>query len=70
MNMALTSKDDISILGHTIKLGESKTIDFSIAKLYSSANVGIPIIIERSIAHQGEKILNISIDYASNSNPS
>ena len=47
--MALTSKDDISILGHTIKLGESKTIDFSIAKLYTSANVEIPIIIERSI---------------------
>ncbi len=47
--MALTSKGDISILGHTVKLGESKTIDFSIAKLYSSSNVEIPIIIERSI---------------------
>ena len=47
--MALTTKDDISILGHTIRLGESKTIDFSIAKLYSSAIVEIPIIIERSI---------------------
>jgi len=57
--MALTSKDDISILGHTIKLGESKTIDFSIAKLYSSANVEIPVIIERSI-NPGPTVLFIA----------
>jgi predicted deacylase len=57
--MALMSKDDISILGHTIKLGESKTIDFSVAKLYSSANVEIPIIIERS-SNPGPTILLIA----------
>jgi len=68
--MTLTSKDDIIILGHTIKLGENKTIDFSIAKLYSASNVEIPIIIEHSIVHQGEAIFHISTDYASNSNPS
>jgi len=40
--------NDLIILEHVIKLGESKIIDFSIAKLYTSTNVEIPIIIERS----------------------
>ncbi|GHC45430.1 succinylglutamate desuccinylase/aspartoacylase family protein [Ulvibacter litoralis] len=40
--------DDFIILGQRIRLGESKTIDFSIAKLYTSTNIEIPIIIERS----------------------
>jgi predicted deacylase len=57
--MALTSTDDICILGHTIKLGETKTIDFSIAKLYSTTNVEIPIIIERSI-ERGPTVLLIA----------
>jgi len=39
---------DLIILGHTIALGESKTIDFNIAKLYTSTNIEIPIIIERA----------------------
>jgi len=38
----------LDILGKEIKLGESKTIDFSIAKLYTSTKIEIPIIIERS----------------------
>ncbi len=50
---------DISILGQTIKLGESKTIDFSIAKLYSAANIEIPVIIERSL-NPGPTVLLIS----------
>jgi hypothetical protein len=41
-------KSDLIILGHTIALGESKTIDFNIAKLYTSTNIEIPIIIERA----------------------
>lgn len=41
-------EDDIFILGQRIRLGESKTIDFSIAKLFTSTNIEIPIIIERS----------------------
>ncbi len=43
------SKDDLIILGHRIGLGESKTIDFSIAKLYTSTKVEIPVIIERAL---------------------
>jgi len=41
-------KDTLSILGHNIPLGKSKTINFNIAKLYTSTKVEIPIIIERS----------------------
>ncbi|WP_310994334.1 succinylglutamate desuccinylase/aspartoacylase family protein [Aequorivita marina] len=40
---------DIVILNERIALGESRTIDFSIAKLYTGTKVEIPIIIERSI---------------------
>tara|TARA_R110002049_G_scaffold77568_10_gene198425 strand:+ start:1209 stop:2180 length:972 start_codon:yes stop_codon:yes gene_type:complete len=42
-------EDELIILGHSIGLGESKTIDFSIAKLYTSTKVEIPIIIERAL---------------------
>ena len=41
--------DTLEILGEKIELGESKTVDFNIAKLYTSTNIEIPIIIERSI---------------------
>lgn len=41
-------KKDIVILNERIALGESRTIDFSIAKLYTSTPVEIPIIVERS----------------------
>ncbi|GEQ84730.1 succinylglutamate desuccinylase [Patiriisocius marinistellae] len=39
---------DLIILGEKVKLGESKTINFSFAKLYTSTNVEIPVIIERA----------------------
>ncbi|WP_347373467.1 succinylglutamate desuccinylase/aspartoacylase family protein [Aequorivita sp. Q41] len=46
--MAKKEERDIIILNERIALGESKTIAFSIAKLYTSTNVEIPIIIERA----------------------
>ena len=46
--MAKKEERDIVILNERIALGESKTVDFSIAKLYTSTTVTIPIIIERS----------------------
>ena len=39
----------LEILGEKIELGESRTIDFNIAKLYTATSIKIPIIIERSI---------------------
>ncbi len=41
-------EQDIVILNERIALGESKIVDFSIAKLYTATKVEIPIIIERS----------------------
>ena len=38
----------ITILGESIKLGESKTIDMEIARLHSTTKLKIPVIIERS----------------------
>lgn len=38
----------LNILGQEVPLGTSKTINFNIAKLYTSTKVEIPIIIERS----------------------
>ncbi len=38
----------LNILGEEIPLGASRTINFNIAKLYTSTKVEIPIIIERS----------------------
>ncbi|MFC7356309.1 succinylglutamate desuccinylase/aspartoacylase family protein [Jejudonia soesokkakensis] len=40
--------NNLIILGETIKPGQSKTINFSFAKLYTSTKVEIPVIIERS----------------------
>ena len=40
--------NDLIILGESIGLGEGKTIDFSIAKLYTSTKVDIPVIVERA----------------------
>lgn len=40
---------DLKILGTTIQPGESKTIDFNIAKLYTSTSLEIPVIVERSL---------------------
>ena len=39
----------LEILGEKIELGESKTVDFNIAKLFTSTNIAIPVIIERSL---------------------
>ena len=41
-------KDILRILGNEVPLGTSTTINFNIAKLYTSTKVEIPIIIERS----------------------
>ena len=46
--MAKKEERDIVILNERIALGESRTVDFSIAKLYTATPVEIPIIIERS----------------------
>lgn len=46
--MSKKEERDIIILNERIALGESRTVDFSIAKLYTSTKVEIPIIIERS----------------------
>lgn len=46
--MAKREERDIVILNERIALGESRTVDFSIAKLYTATPVEIPIIIERS----------------------
>lgn len=40
---------DIVILNERIALGESRTVNFSIATLYTATKVEIPIIIERSL---------------------
>lgn len=42
------TEDILNILGEEIPLGSSRTINFNIAKLYTSTKVEIPIIIERS----------------------
>ena len=39
----------LEILGEKIGLGESKTVDFNIAKLYTTTKIDIPIIIERAV---------------------
>ena len=38
----------LEILGEKIKLGESREVSFSVAKLHTTTNVDVPIIIERS----------------------
>jgi predicted deacylase len=43
-----TSNQDLIILNEKIAPGQSKTINFSFAKLYTSTNVEIPIIVERA----------------------
>ena len=46
--MAEEKQDDLILLETKISPGESKTLNFSIAKLYTSSKVEIPIIIERA----------------------
>ena len=40
--------ETLEILGEKIALGESRTIDFNLAKLFTSTKIEIPIIIERA----------------------
>jgi len=42
------SNDKMIILGQRVNPGESKTINFSFAKLYTTTHVEIPIIVERA----------------------
>ncbi len=44
----MKKSNTISILGETILLGESKTIDMEIARLHTTTKLKIPVIIERS----------------------
>lgn len=46
----------MKILGEHIALGQSKTIPFNIAKLYTATNVDIPIIVERA-SKEGPTVL-------------
>ncbi|RZS99408.1 succinylglutamate desuccinylase/aspartoacylase family protein [Aquimarina brevivitae] len=46
--MSTKKKNILNILGEEIPLGTSKTINFNIAKLYTSTKIEIPVIIERS----------------------
>ncbi|WP_047549848.1 succinylglutamate desuccinylase/aspartoacylase family protein [Psychroserpens sp. Hel_I_66] len=44
----MENKDDLHILGQTIKLGKSETVTFEVAKLHTRNTLEVPIIIERS----------------------
>ncbi len=44
----MAKSNSITILGETILLGESKTIDMEIARLHTTTKLKIPVIIERS----------------------
>ncbi|WP_299383594.1 succinylglutamate desuccinylase/aspartoacylase family protein [uncultured Lacinutrix sp.] len=46
--MSIDNKDDLNILGETIKPGQSVEISFNVAKLHTRTLVDIPIIVERS----------------------
>ncbi|WP_055434695.1 succinylglutamate desuccinylase/aspartoacylase family protein [Lacinutrix algicola] len=46
--MNIDNKDDLNILGETIKPGQSAEISFNVAKLHTRTLVDIPIIVERS----------------------
>ena len=43
------SQENLELLGQSIAPGESRTVDFSMAKLYTTTKVEIPIIIERAL---------------------
>lgn len=45
----MAKSNSITILGETIALGESKTIDMEIARLHTTTKLKIPVIIERSL---------------------
>lgn len=43
-----SNNDILEILGEKIKPGESREVNFSVAKLHTTTNVDVPIVIERS----------------------
>ena len=45
----ITSDNVLEILGEKVKPGKSATINFNMAKLYTTTSVEVPVIIERSI---------------------
>lgn len=47
--MAKTAPDEFIILGKNVALGETKTINFSFAKLYTSTKIEIPVIVSRAL---------------------
>ncbi|OEK09367.1 succinylglutamate desuccinylase [Flavivirga aquatica] len=46
--MTQTNKDILTILGTSIKLGESKEVNFDVANLHTSTSVNVPVIVERA----------------------
>lgn len=46
--MTQVNNNGLTILGETIKPGESREVNFDVAKLHTSTTVNIPVIIERS----------------------
>jgi len=46
--MPIKTPENLEILGHSIPAGASKTIEFSLARLFTSTKIEVPIIIERS----------------------
>ncbi len=46
--MTVKNNEVLEILGEKIKLGESREVNFSVAKLHTTTNVDVPIVIERS----------------------
>jgi len=40
--------DVLEILGEKIALGERKEVNFNVAKLHTTTNIDVPVIIERS----------------------
>lgn len=46
--MIKENKDTLKILGESIQLGESKNVNFDVAKLHTTSNINVPVIIERS----------------------
>ena len=49
--MTSPKSDILHILGESIPLGESKEINFNVAKLHTTTSVEVPVIIERSKKH-------------------
>lgn len=44
----MSEKEVLEILGEKVKLGESKTVRFNVAKLHTQNKIDVPVIIERS----------------------